>query len=269
LERPGSALAASIVVHLVVVGGVVLALSLGPRERTLPPIVNTVPVSIISEYVVPAGPADAPSDEPAAEAPADVAEAEPEPQPPEPTPPPPTPRPTPPPPRPAPTPTPRPPEKAAPPRPTPPRPAPPQPTPPRPTPPREESLDLGALAKRPNTSPPAQRPPSGERGAGSAGRATGPQVQNIAGQIQDRWDFQCDIPGARELIVPVRITVGQNGRVTDGPDFLQQGSSPAWRSAVDTMRRAIAAAQPLRVPEGWTEQAITLRFRADLVCANQ
>ncbi|MBX9460369.1 MAG: TonB C-terminal domain-containing protein [Brevundimonas sp.] len=262
MERPGSALIASIVVHLVVVGGVVLALNLSPREPTPPPIINTVPVSVISEYVVPAGPADAPSDEPAAEAPADL--AEPEPTPPQPTPPPPTPRPTPPPPRPAPTPTPRPPEKTTPPRPTPPR-----PTPPRPTPPREDTLDLGALAKRPNTSPSTPRPPSGERGSGSAGRATGPQIQNIAGQIQDRWDFQCDIPGARELIVPVRITVGANGRVTDGPDFLQQGSGPAWRSAVDTMRRAIAAAQPLRVPEGWTEQPITLRFRADIVCANQ
>lgn len=251
MQRPGSALLASIVVHLVVVGGVVLALSLNPRDRASLPIANSVPVSIISEMVIPAGPADAPSDEPAAEAPAEV----PEPPPPEPAPPPP---------RPVPTPTPRPPTKTAPPRPTPPR-----PTPPRPTPPREETLNLSELAKRPNTRPPAQRPPSGERGNGSAGRATGPQIQNIAGQIQDRWDFQCDLPGARELVVPVRITVGANGRVTDGPNFLDQGSGPAWRSAVDTMRRAIAAAQPLRLPEGWTEQAITLRFRADIACANQ
>lgn len=246
MERPGSALIASIVVHVLVVGGAVLALRLGGGERTLPPLVNSVPVSIISETVVPAGPADAPSDEPAVEAPAEVAE----PLPPEPTPPPP---------RPAPSPTPRPPTKTTPPR----------PTPPRPTPPREEGLNLSELAKRPNTRPPTQRPPSGERGAGSAGRATGPQIQNIAGQIQDRWDFQCDLPGARDLVVPVRVTVGENGRVTDGPNFLDQGSGPAWRSAVDTMRRAIAAAQPLRVPEGWTEQAITLRFRADLACANQ
>ncbi|GAA0868665.1 hypothetical protein GCM10009116_06400 [Brevundimonas basaltis] len=264
MERPGSALIGSVVVHLVVIGGVVLALSLSPDDRAPPPLVNSVPVSIISEMVVPAGPADAPSDEPAADSPAEVAE----PPPPEPAPPqPPPPQPAPPPPRPAPTSTPRPPEKTTPPRPTPPRPTPPRPNPP--TPPREEGLNLSELAKRPNAPPSAPRPPSGERGAGTAGRATGPQIQNIAGQIQDRWDFQCDIPGAGDLIVPVRITVGANGRITDGPNFLDQGSGPAWRSAVDTMRRAIAAAQPLRVPEGWTEQAITLRFRADLVCANQ
>ena len=73
----------------------------------------------------------------------------------------------------------------------------------------------------------------------------------------------------QERVVLKPVGECQNGRVTDGPNFLDQGNGAAWRSAVDTMRRAIAAAQPLRVPEGWTEQAITLRFRADLVCANQ
>jgi len=259
LERPGSALIGSIVVHFMVVGAVVLALSLSPRERASLPVTNSVPVSIISEMVVPAGPADAPSDEPAAEAPADVAE----PEPPTPVP---TPR-TPPPPRPAPSPTLRPPQKTTPPRPTPSR-----PTPPRPTPPREDSLDLGALAKRPTTSPAPSRPPrppSGDRGNGAAGRATGPQIQNISGQISSRWDFQCDLPGARDLIVPVTMRIGANGRVTDGPDFSAQGSGAAWRSAVDTMQRAIAAAQPFRLPEGWTEQTLSFRFRADVVCANQ
>ena len=101
MERPGSALLASIVVHLVVIGGVALALSLSPRERSMP-IINSVPVSVISEMEVPAGPADAPSDEPAAEAPAEVAE-------------PPPPEPAPPPPRPVPTPAPRPPTKTTPP----------------------------------------------------------------------------------------------------------------------------------------------------------
>lgn len=251
MQRPGSALLASIVVHLVVVGGVVLALGLNPRERAPLPVTNSVPVSIISEMVVPAGPADAPSDEPAAEAPAEVAP----PAPPEPTPPPP---------RPVPTPTPRPPTKTTPPRPTPPR-----PTPPRPAPPREETLNLSELAKRPNTRPPAQRPPSGERGNESAGRATGPQIQNISGQISSRWDYQCDLPGARDLVVPVTMRIAPNGRVTDGPDFTSQGSGDAWRSAIDTMRRAIAAAQPFRLPEGWTEQTLSFRFRADVVCANQ
>ena len=252
MQRPGSALLASIVVHLVVVGGVVLALGLNPRDRASLPITNSVPVSIISEMVVPAGPADAPSDEPAAEAPAEVAE----PVPPEPTPPPP--------PRPVPSPTPRPPTKTTPPRPTPPR-----PTPPRPAPPREEALNLSELAKRPNTRPPAQRPPSGERGGGSAGRATGPQIQNISGQISSRWDFQCDLPGARDLIVPVTMRIAPNGRLTDGPDFPSRGSGEAARRAIETMERAIAAAQPFRLPEGWTEQTLSFRFRADVVCANQ
>ncbi|HEY0601011.1 hypothetical protein, partial [Brevundimonas sp.] len=66
MERPGSALIGSMVVHAAVIGAVVLALMFG-GDRPPRQIVSTIPVSILSEEMVLAGPADAPSPEPAAD----------------------------------------------------------------------------------------------------------------------------------------------------------------------------------------------------------
>lgn len=271
MERPGPALIGSIVVHAVAVGAVLLGMLSWERPPT--PMVNAVPVSIVSDMVIEAAAADNPSEELVTEdattAPV-AAPPEPVPAPPEPTPPAPTPRPTPPAPAPVPV------KKAPTPRPTP-TPAPPraQPTPPRPTPARpaaprrEETLDLDALAgpARPATRP-GTRPATGQQGQGAASQATGPQVTAITAQIQEQWDYNCDLPGARDLVVPVQMTIDARGRVTS-TRFQGSGNSSAWQSAIDTMRRAIAAAQPLRVPEGWTAQTISVRFRGDIVCRNQ
>ncbi|KQW82506.1 hypothetical protein [Brevundimonas sp. Root1279] len=268
MDRPGVSLIVSIVVHAVVVGCFALALLWKVGQAPSRPMINSVPVSIISSTVIEAGPADNPTDDLTASDPVTA----PEPTLPEPPPPEPEPVPTPP--------TPRPPEKAVAPRPNTPR-TPPPPPATRPPPakkgpvtPPEPEFDPRRFQKQGPRNPrpprnPSTQPPAGERGAGAAARATGPQLQAISGQVQDRWDFQCDLPGARELIVTVRMTVGENGRVTSGPTFLDQGSGAAWRSATDTMRRAIAAAQPFRLPDDWEPSQITLRFRADRVCANQ
>lgn len=257
MQRPAPALIASVLLHAGVIGIAVLASSLGWVKAPLP-TVTAVPVSIVSDVVIEAGPADNPSEELVTEdATTAPVEVPPEPLPVEPTPP--APRPTPTPTRPAPTPRPQP---------TPPR-AQPTPRPPaqRPaTPPRNQpALDLDALSGPPRTATaPGNRPRTGDRGQGSASQATGPQVQNIAGQIQDRWDYNCELPGARDLLVTVRLTIDGNGRVTNA-NF--EGSRQG--AAVDLMRQAIAAAQPLRLPDRWVTQTITVRFRGDSVCRNR
>ncbi|MFA4894517.1 MAG: energy transducer TonB, partial [Brevundimonas sp.] len=115
MERPGPALIGSILVHGAAIA-VVLAAGLIAPKAELRPVVNAVPVSIVSDVVIEAAAADNPSEELVTEdaATAPVAPPpEPVPAPPEPTPPPPTPRP-------APTPAPVPVKKAPPPpRPTP------------------------------------------------------------------------------------------------------------------------------------------------------
>jgi hypothetical protein len=268
LERPGSALVASILVHAVVVLGVIGFGLLGPARPPMK-MEMAVPVSIISETVIEAAAADNPDEELVTEdaATAPVDPTPPEPAPPEPVPPPPTPRPRPTPaPSPAPTPTPAPVKKATPPPPTPraeppPRP---QPPPPRPTPPRrEESLDLDALAGPPRPGPrPGPRPPTGQQGQGSAPRAVGrASLQALGAQVIPNWDLPCALPGGRDATIRAVVTLDEQGRLV--------GSARAThpnRAVADGIERAIRATAPFRMPAGYSQQELTFSFRTEGLC---
>lgn len=260
MERPGPALIGSLLVH----GGVIAAvLGIGlfaPRADPRP-IVNAVPVSIVSSTVIEAAAADNPGEELVTE---DAATA-PVAPPPEPVPAPPEPKPVPPP---VLTPTPT--KKATPPRPTPPRTQPSRPTPPRPTPRREESLDLDALAgpPRPATRP-GTRPATGQQGQGSAPRATGPQITAIFNQVYPNWILPCDIPGARDLRIQMDVTLDARGRITAGPTLIGARSDPVWRAAADGAVRAIRQTAPFDVPEGFPGGPFRPTFVTERACANR
>lgn len=262
MERPGPALIGSFLVH----GGViaaVLAIGLFAPKAAPRPVVNAVPVSIVSDVVIEAAAADNPSEELVTE---DAATA-PVAPPPEPVPAPPEPRPVPPP-----LPTPTPVKKApTPPRPTPPRTQPPRPTPPRPTPPRrEETLDLDALAgpARPATRP-GTRPATGQQGQGAASQATGPQVTAIFNQVYPNWILPCDIPGARDLRIQMDVAIDRNGRITDGPTLIGVRNDPVWRAAADGAMRALRQTAPFDVPEGFQGGRWRPSFNTELACRNR
>lgn len=275
MERPGSALVASILVHAAVVLGVIGYGLLGPTRPPLK-VEMAVPVSIVSETTIEAAAPDNPAEEPitedAATAPPPPAPVPPEPVPPAPAPPvptppvkkapTPTPRPTPTPPRPEPTPrpTPAPPQT----RPTPPRPA---PAPPR----REEALDLDALAgpPRPATRPGTQ-PATGQQGRGAAPRAVGrASLQALAGQVTPHWDVNCDIPGGDDLTIGVRVTLDARGRIVGSPRLTQPRTEPGWRAAADSVLRAMHAAAPFDMPEGYEQQELPFSFRTASMCGNR
>lgn len=261
MERPGSALLASILVHAAVVLGVI---GFGMLGLTRPPMKmeTAVPVSIISETIIEAAAADNPSEDLVTEdaATAPVAPPPPEPVPPEPVPPPPTPVPVkkaPPPPLPAPAPV----KKAA------PAPAPPPPTPPR----REETLDLDALAgpPRPATRPGTQAP-TGQTGRGAAPQAIGrASLQALAGQVTPHWDVNCDIPGGDDLTIGVRVTLDARGRIVGSPRLTQPRSEPGWRAAADSVLRAIHAAAPFDMPADYEQQELPFSFRTASMCGRR
>ena len=237
---------------------------LAPRTEPRP-VVNAVPVSIVSEMVIEAAAADNPSEELVTE----DATTAPVAPPPEPVPAPPEPRPVPPP-----VPTPTPVKKAPPPRPTPPRPTPPrvQPTPPRPTPPRrEETLDLDSLAgpARPATRP-GTRPATGQQGQGSAPRAVGrASLQALAGQVTPNWNVSCDLPGSDDLTIGVRVTLDQRGGIVGAPRLAQNRSDPVWRAAADSVLRAIRATAPFDMPSGYEQQELPFSFRTAAMCGSR
>ncbi|WP_447910693.1 hypothetical protein [Brevundimonas bullata] len=289
MRRPSPAILGSLALHA---GVVALALvSWSSKVDEPKPLVNSVPVSIVSDIEIAAAPADNPQAEPSPEDGATApVETPPEPVPPEPTPTPPAPRPTPVPPSPAP----RPPEKAPAPRPTPtptPRPTPPRPapappekarptppTPARPTPPAPArpaparpapGLDLDALAGPPRPTPNRGRPAAGQQGSGQASQATGPQITAIFNQVYPNWILPCDIPGADELRIQVDLTLSADGRITKGPTLVNPQSSAVYRAAADGALRALRQSAPFDVPAGFPGGPYRPTFNTERACANR
>lgn len=258
MERPGPALIGSVVVHAAIIGAVLLALT-ATGDRPERQIVTTIPVSILSEEMVLAGPADAPSEDPAIDTAAAPPVEAPEPPPPTPTP----------------VPTPRPPEKAPAPRPTPrttppPRPSTPPPAKKRETPrPREEPrLDLGALAAdRPNRSPRRDtRPPSGQQSGGTAGQTSGPVITAMFNQVYQNWNPPCQTPGAADLRIQMDVTLDARGRITDGPTLVGARNDPVWRAVAAGAMQALVRTAPFDVPSGFSGGEYRPSFNMERAC---
>jgi len=292
LRRPSPAILGSLALHAGVVALAFLMVSHKTDEDETP-LVASVPVTIVSEEVIQAAPADNPQPEPSPDdaATAPVQQPDPVPPTPEPTSPQPQPRPTPTPPRPtpprpaptpAPTPTPKP--TPTPPRPTP-RPQPPTPAPPtkaqptprpatpapaRPAPQRTEpSLDLDALAGPTRPTNNRGRPATGQQGAGAASQATGPQITAIFNQVYPNWILPCDIPGADQLRIQVELTLSADGRITSGPSLINAQSSNVYRAAADGALRALRQTAPFDVPQGFPGGVYRPTFNTERACRNR
>jgi len=292
LRRPSPAILGSLALHAGVIALAFVTFS-HKMDEDETPLVASVPVTIVSEEVIQAAPADNPQPEPspydAATAP--VQQPDPVPPTPEPTPPQPQPRPTPTPPRPTPprpaptpTPTPKPTPTPTPPRPTP-RPQPPTPAPPtktqptprpatpapaRPAPQRTEpSLDLDALAGPTRPTNNRGRPATGQQGAGAASQATGPQITAIFNQVYPNWILPCDIPGADQLRIQVELTLSADGRITRGPSLINAQSSNVYRAAADGALRALRQTAPFDVPQGFPGGVYRPTFNTERACRNR
>jgi len=292
LRRPSPAILGSLALHAGVIALAFVTFS-HKMDEDETPLVASVPVTIVSEEVIQAAPADNPQPEPSPDdaATAPVQQPDPVPPTPEPTPPQPQPRPTPTPPRPTPprpaptpTPTPKPTPTPTPPRPTP-RPQPPTPAPPtkaqttprpatpapaRPAPQRTEpSLDLDALAGPTRPTNNRGRPATGQQGAGAASQATGPQITAIFNQVYPNWILPCDIPGADQLRIQVELTLSADGRITRGPSLINAQSSNVYRAAADGALRALRQTAPFDVPQGFPGGVYRPTFNTERACRNR
>lgn len=292
MRRPSPAILGSLALHAGVIALAFVTFS-HKMDEDETPLVASVPVTIVSEEVVQAAPADNPQPEPSPDdaATAPVQQPDPVPPTPEPTPPQPQPRPTPTPPRPTPprpaptpTPTPKPTPTPTPPRPTP-RPQPPTPAPPtkaqptprpatpapaRPAPQRTEpSLDLDALAGPTRPTNNRGRPATGQQGAGAASQATGPQITAIFNQVYPNWILPCDIPGADQLRIQVELTLSADGRITRGPSLINAQSSNVYRAAADGALRALRQTAPFDVPQGFPGGVYRPTFNTERACRNR
>jgi outer membrane biosynthesis protein TonB len=260
--RQVSSVLLAVVLHAAMLA---LALWMLSRQEPAPEIrIGSVPVTIVSDIVREAAPTPSPSEELFEEVTPDAAEVSeseatetptPTPAPPTPTPP----RQTPP--RP-PTQPQRPPQNPTRPPQTPPRQPPAQPQ----RPPREE-LNLQGLegGSGPTRSPPGR--PATESGSGDAPAATGQQVAFLAGQVGPHWILTfCEMAGGNDLTISMRMTVGSDGRITEGPTLVQPSSSSVYRAASESALRAVGAAAPFDVPDGFRTSRVRFDFPTAPAC---
>lgn len=267
-----------LVSFLLHVGVLLLAyISWSTASKPLP--VSSVPVDIVSN--VPSHQmAEAPVDELAVKTPV------PEPAPEE------TPVPTPPEPVPAPKlPVPVPQKAVAPPTPKP-TPKPPAPTKVTPTPPDKNgqkkpapakpakpSLDLNALSQLPAS--PSKAPTrrqaqanthatNGASNNGAAPAETAPEMRALVAKLQKLWSPNCDVPGGNQVQVDIKFTISPNGRVIEGPRWVNQRSDNVWTAGANRAMAAVKRGELYDdLPDGFYNQPITITFDAKVACRNQ
>jgi len=263
-EQVSPALLGSIALH-----GLVAALAIfGLPWKTAKPITigESVPVTIVTNGPTNVRPAEEAPVEQTAQAPDPVPEATP--QPPAPTP--------------APTPTPAP---APPPKPTPvPKPTP-TPTPAKPKETKKSDSDFFAsleasIAKSKKaagkpTANAAKGPARAETSVSARpamGAATGlsaAALGRLQGEVQDRWNPNCEVEGGANVNVRVVFVIGPGGRVVGQPESPGTSSpDPVVKAASDRAIRALFAASPFAyLPSDLYGQKIALNFNAKQACS--
>ena len=96
------------------------------------------------------------------------------------------------------------------------------------------------------------------------------EIDMIRAQIYKCWNVPAGAKDARDLIVPIRVSLTRDGGVisADIVDTLRYGTDSFYRAAADSARRAVLLCSPLKAPptkyEQWKD--LTLRFNPkDLV----
>ncbi|ATC26113.1 energy transducer TonB [Caulobacter vibrioides] len=258
------ALLGSIALH----GAVAAVIAFGLPWKQSEPITigESVPVTIVTNGPTNVRPAEEALEEQTAQTPEPTPEATP--QPPAPTP--------------APTPTPAP---AAPAKPTPaPKPTP-KPTPAKPTPQKKAdndffaSLEASIAKTQKATGKPTANAPKGPARAETSvsarpamGAATGlsaAALGRLQGEVQDRWNPNCEVEGGSNVNVRVVFVIGPGGRVVGQPESPGTSSpDPVVKAASDRAIRALFAASPFAyLPSDLYGQKIALNFNAKQACS--
>lgn len=109
--------------------------------------------------------------------------------------------------------------------------------------------------------------------------STGPQTENVSeipltaseedgirGQIERNWNLGslAGSPDLAGMLVELRIKLLPDGTVT-AVEVLNSGSSPYFRQAAESAKRAVMISSPLKLPPGKSYDTMRLRFYPDQV----
>lgn len=109
--------------------------------------------------------------------------------------------------------------------------------------------------------------------------STGPQTENVSeipltaseedgirGQIERNWNLGslAGSPDLAGMLVELRLTLLPDGTVSK-VELLNSGSSPYFRQAAESAKRAVMVSSPLQLPPGKTYETMRLRFYPEQV----
>lgn len=124
-----------------------------------------------------------------------------------------------------------------------------KPEPPKQTKPKTSAADdmlsrLAATPSKATTKKPAQA--NTRRTDGASNRGTSPQdagtqtsLTALTRKLQDLWNPNCDVPGARMVSPQIAFTISPNGRVIQGPEWINRRNDPIWQAAAARAMSAV------------------------------
>jgi protein TonB len=149
--------------------------------------------------------------------------------------------------------------------------------------PAQKAFDLDALAasvsklsaggKTSSAAKGANRPETALEAREAAGAGKGLsaiQMAGLAGELQRRWNPNCDVEGGRDVKVRVVFTLGPGGQVLGqvSAGGLEQSPNPVIKAAADRAIRAVHQAAPFSAQYGGAfGQKVTVNFNAREACS--
>lgn len=147
--------------------------------------------------------------------------------------------------------------------------------------PEKPTLDLNALSQiaatpsKANTKKQAQanvHPTNGQSNYGAAPNDAGQKValDALTRQISKLWILSCDVEGWDKIKPDIKFTLSPNGRIIDGPTWVNQRNDPTWDSGAARAMAAVNKGQPYSdLPDGLYNVPITITFDAHKACSGQ
>ncbi|NBB53250.1 hypothetical protein GVN24_33750, partial [Rhizobium sp. CRIBSB] len=109
------------------------------------------------------------------------------------------------------------------------------------------------------------RPRTGQQGQGAAPRAIGQgDLRALGAQVRPIWN--CDLPGAEQVVVRVFVRLDADGRIVGSPRLDRPRNDAAYRAISDSVVRGFRAAAPFDMPSGYQEQELSFVFPASNYC---
>ncbi|WP_443748328.1 hypothetical protein [Asticcacaulis solisilvae] len=146
-------------------------------------------------------------------------------------------------------------------------------------PPPKPSLDLNALSQiaaqpsKSHTRTPAQantHATNGNSNFGAAPADAGAQtaLTALTKRLQGLWNPSCDVPGFNTVHPDIRFMISPNGRVVQGPEWVNGRKDPIWEAAASRAKSAVKQGELYDdLPKELYNQWITITFDGHGACS--